>query len=66
VPEAAGMDAEIEVVVYLRDFADEQEAIEYAIASQRIRRNLTESEIVRCIVALDKVKKSGERTDLVS
>lgn len=46
-------------MVFFHDFADEREAIEYAIASQRNRRNLTEAEIARCILALDRVGTKG-------
>ena len=58
----AAIEAGVEVAVYFHDFADEQAALEYAIASQRCRRNLTEVEIAKCILALDKVKaKGGDR-----
>lgn len=55
----AAIEAGVEVLVYHHEFADEQAAIEYAIESQRNRRNLTESEIVRCVLALDKPKERG-------
>jgi ParB-like chromosome segregation protein Spo0J len=53
-----------EVPVYLKSFADEEEALAYAIHNQRHRRNLTDAEILRCIEAVDKRKQQGERTDL--
>ena len=50
----------IEVIpVVLREFADENAALEYAIGSQRNRRNLTDAELMKCISALDKRKKTG-------
>jgi hypothetical protein len=41
------------------NFPDEQAAIEYAIARQRNRRNLTEAELLRCVLELDKRKTAG-------
>lgn len=49
-------------------FKDESAALEYAIACQRNRRNLTDAEIVRCVAELDKRKaktdtlKRGDET----
>lgn len=62
----AALKANVEVVVFFHDFADEQAALEYAIASQRNRRNLTEIEIVRCILALDKLKPMGRPKEVAS
>jgi hypothetical protein len=62
----ASINAKVEAVVYFHDFADEQAALEYAIASQRNRRNLTEQEIVRCILALDKIRTAGRPKELAS
>jgi ParB family chromosome partitioning protein len=42
------------VPVFDRDFANEDEAVEYAVKSQVNRRNLTEAEIMRCVEELDK------------
>jgi len=53
-----------EVPVFYKSFADEDEALAYAIHNQRHRRNLTDAEIIRCIEALDKRKRQGERTDI--
>lgn len=55
-----------DVSVSLKDFVDEDAALEYAIHNQRDRRNMTDADIVRCIEALDKRKRQGERTDLAS
>ena len=47
------------VPIVFREFADENKALEYAINSQRNRRNLTDAELLRCLSALDKRKKTG-------
>ena len=47
------------IPVVLREFADESKALEYAIDSQRNRRNLTDAELLRCLSELDKRKKVG-------
>ena len=47
------------IPVVVREFANENEALEYAIDSQRNRRNLTDAEMMKCISALDKRKKTG-------
>jgi protein gp37 len=64
---AAGVER---VYVDERSFADKRDALEYAIARQRDRRNLTRPEmtafIVRAIDALDRLKPAGQRTDLAS
>src|SRR4051794_4925547 len=57
----AAIKAGVESLAYLRDFADEDEALLYAIASQRDRRNLTDAELVRCVEALDDLKSEGGR-----
>ena len=49
----------LEVAVVTHDFADEREALEYAIDSQRHRRNLSDKEMLACLEALDKRKKVG-------
>ena len=43
-----------EVTVNERDFADEDEAVEYAIRCQKNRRNLEDKDIFQCIAVLDK------------
>lgn len=60
----AAMEAGVRVAVVERDFADENEALEYAIKCQRNRRNLSPAEMLRCLAELDKRKQQGERTDL--
>jgi hypothetical protein len=55
-----------EVPVHEKSFADENEALAYAIHSQRDRRNLTSADIIRLIDTLDTRLKRGERTDLAS
>jgi len=47
------------VPIVFREFADENKALEYAINSQRNRRNLTDAELLRCLSELDKRKKVG-------
>jgi ParB family chromosome partitioning protein len=42
-----------EVPVIQKEFADEHEALEYAIHNQRARRNITEAELLKCIQAVD-------------
>lgn len=52
---AAARKAEIyQIPVIFKDFSDEDEALKYAIACQKNRRNLTDSELVACVVELDK------------
>lgn len=47
------------VPVVYRQFASETEALEYAIACQRNRRNLTDAELVRCVAELGKRQRGG-------
>jgi len=47
------------VYVAVTDFPDEQAAIEYAIHNQRDRRNLTDTDLIRCVQAVDKRKPRG-------
>jgi ParB-like chromosome segregation protein Spo0J len=47
------------VPVHHMEFKDEYEAIQYAIHSQRDRRNITDSDLHRCIQAVDKLKPKG-------
>ncbi len=49
----------LDVAVVMHDFSDEREALEYAIACQRHRRNLTDAELLSCISELDKRKRIG-------
>lgn len=53
---AAGIE---EIPVICRNFADEEEALEYAIRSQRSRRNLTDYELLQCLKQLDCRGKRG-------
>lgn len=53
---AAGID---EVYIFYHDFENKVEALEYAIHNQRNRRNITDSELLRCIEALDETKPRG-------
>jgi hypothetical protein len=48
-----------EIPVCSKQFADEQEALEYAIHNQVDRRNLTDGDILRLIEALDRRCKVG-------
>lgn len=52
----AGID---EVYIFYHDFENKAEALEYAIHNQRNRRNITDSELLRCIEALDEMKPRG-------
>lgn len=47
------------VPVTLKEFADEDEALRYAIKSQSSRRNLSDAELLACIAELDKRHKTG-------
>lgn len=53
---AAGIET---VPVICRNFANEDEALEYAIKTQRNRRNLTDWELFQCLQKLDFRKKVG-------
>ena len=53
---AAGIET---IPVICRRFADEDEALEYAIKTQRNRRNLTDWELLQCLQKLDFRKKRG-------
>lgn len=46
----------ITVPIVLKEFATEDEALQYAIRSQSHRRNLTDSELMACLAELDKRK----------
>lgn len=48
-----------EIPVIIKDFKNEAEALEYAIKSQRNRRNLTDADLLRCVTELDKRMKEG-------
>ena len=48
-----------EIPVIKRSFKDEEEALDYAIHSQRDRRNLTDAQILRVVEWLDERKKRG-------
>lgn len=48
-----------DVPVVMKDFEDVEDALEYAIKSQRNRRNLADKEIIQCIAALDKKRDRG-------
>lgn len=51
----AAITAEINTIPTIsKAFADEKEALEYAIHNQRNRRNLSEAELLHCIELLDK------------
>lgn len=49
----------MDIPVVTKDFSDEREALEYAIRSQRNRRNLTDAELLNCLNELDKIGKAG-------
>ena len=48
-----------QIPVIHKEFKDEAEALEYAIKSQRNRRNLTDADLLRCVTELDKRMKEG-------
>jgi len=47
------------VPITLKEFADEDEALQYAIRAQRNRRNLSDAELLTCINELDKRNSKG-------
>jgi ParB-like chromosome segregation protein Spo0J len=49
----------LEIPVHEREFADEDEALAYAIHNQRNRRNLKDKDIIRLVAALDTRRKAG-------
>jgi hypothetical protein len=55
-----------DVPIWFHEFEDEDAALQYAIANQRDRRNITGADIARCVLTVDARKKAGERTDLAS
>jgi hypothetical protein len=55
-----------DIPVCLHDFSSEDEAVVYAIKAQTERRNLTDAEVYRVTLEIDRRMKSGERTDLAS
>jgi hypothetical protein len=58
----AAIRAGVLVVTYYHDFATEDEALDYAIANQRNRRNLTDDELLSVVAAVDKrMKRGGDR-----
>jgi Lar family restriction alleviation protein len=55
---AAARAAKLRTVFYVdRPFADESEALEYAIKCQTNRRNLTPDEILRCVAAVERPQR---------
>jgi len=48
-----------QVPVALKEFDDDDDALEYAIKCQRNRRNLRDKEIIKCIAELDKKRDRG-------
>ena len=59
----AAQQAEVsEIPVEAKEFADDDEALAYAIHNQRDRRNMTDGDILRCVEVLDRRKpKGGDR-----
>ncbi len=57
---AAAKEVGIKVEVFKHNFANDDEALEYAIHNQRDRRNLTSADIVRCVGMLDKRATKSE------
>ncbi|MDD5698886.1 MAG: ParB/RepB/Spo0J family partition protein [Victivallaceae bacterium] len=54
-----------QIPIVFKAFSDEEAALKYAISCQKNRRNLTDSELVACVVELDKKMRPGQRNDLV-
>ena len=50
-----------QIPAIIKGFKDEAEALEYAIRTQRNRRNLTDAELLRCLDELDKRGVAGRR-----
>ena len=48
-----------QIPAIIKNFKDEAEALEYAIKTQRNRRNLTDAELLRCMNELDKRSVAG-------
>jgi ParB family chromosome partitioning protein len=60
--EAARRAGLVEIPVVFRNFADEDDALQYAINAQKNRRNLTDAEIVRLVKLLDsRMTRGGDR-----
>jgi hypothetical protein len=55
----AAIEAHVQVLVCFHDFPDEDAALDYAIANQRDRRNLSDSELASLVKAVDKRRKRG-------
>jgi hypothetical protein len=62
----AAIEAGVEVLICLRDFRDEDEALDYAIRSQRDRRNMTDAELLCLVEAVDRRRKAGRPSELAS
>lgn len=58
----AAIEAKTEVIVCFHDFKDDDDAMDYAIANQRDRRNLTDAELASLVLAVDSRKKAGRPT----
>ncbi len=50
-----------QIPAIIKKFKDEAEALEYAIKTQRNRRNLTDAELLRCLNELDKRGVAGRK-----
>ena len=55
-----------QIPAIIKNFKDEAEALEYAIKTQRNRRNLTDAELLNCLTELDKRKKKGPAKSIAS
>jgi hypothetical protein len=49
----------IDAFVCFQDFTDEDDAMDYAIANQRDRRNLTDAELAGLVIVVDKRRVQG-------
>lgn len=52
-----------DIPVYEKSFTSLEEALEYALSLQVARRNLTDAELVKAVLALDKLKKRGVKAE---
>lgn len=55
-----------DVPVIEKNFATAEEALDYALAQQLVRRNLTQGEMFKYVHAVDKLKKTGPKKNLAN
>lgn len=52
-----------DIPIYEKSFSSLEQALEYALSLQVARRNLTDDELYRAVLALDSLKKPGIKTE---